>query len=249
MRSPSSYAIVSCVHGRPELTKAWAKHIATHFFGSVVVAGNDPELKEICELYIGPNLLWVPYANRPLGAKWNRAAERAVYITEHCVILGSDDFPSPELFSIWEYATRWMDQWIRMDSIYFYDIRSHETACLQSEHGFGTGRMYPSSWLRKLFETKGYAWHPAFRSQLDSSLYSNLGCPESKIALPTDESCWLLAVKSDQYIHSYSTLRIAHPRMFTVEPNDGMKEIIQLIHPKLTDVRSFVGEPINHESR
>lgn len=231
MRSPSNYAIVSCVHGRPELTEAWAKHIAAHFFGPVVIAGDDPILREICEFHIGTNLLWVPYANQPLGAKWNRAAEYAIDVADHCVILGSDDFPSPRLLDVWEYSTRWRDQWTRMDSIYFYDVESRETARLQSVHGFGTGRMFPSSWLRKLFETKGYAWHPSCMSQLDSNLYSNLGCPDMEGVLPTNDDYWILAVKTDQQIHSYSKIRKAQPRMLLVEPNDGMKEIIQLIQP------------------
>lgn len=234
MRLPSSFAIVSCVHGRPAITRAWASHLAAHFFGPVVIAGDDPELKEICQFYIGNNLLWVPYANRPLGAKWNRAAERAIYESEHCVILGSDDFPSPELFNIWEYTTQWKNRWVRMDSIYFYDIKTRETAHLQSALGFGTGRMFPSSWLRELFESKGYAWHPAYMSQLDSSLYSNLGCPDGDIVLPTDDSCWILAVKTEQQLHSYSKIRKAHPKMLTVKPNAGMQQIIQLVHPKPT---------------
>lgn len=211
---PSSFAIVSCVHGRPAVTEAWAKHLAAHFGGPVCVAGDDPELRQILEFHIGNNLLWVPYCNQPLGAKWNRAAERAIRASANCVILGSDDFPSPELFNIWEYISRLPKyRWACLDSIYVYSTKFKELSLFTSRIGFGTGRMFPSHSLRDLFEAKGYAWNPSFASQLDASLYSNLGCPEDDVVLSLNESCWILAIKTAEQIHSYEKIREVHHHM------------------------------------
>lgn len=214
---PSSYAIVSCVHGRSAITEAWARHLATHFSGPVVVAGDDPELRACMEKHLGGSLIWVPYYNFPLAAKWNRAAERAIDVCAHLVILGSDDFPSPELFNIWEHITKLRYKWARIASCYFYSMKFRELSQLKSQFGFGTGRMFPSTSFRHLFETEGYAWTPSLNSKLDASLYHNMSHPVDDIVLTQNDSCWILAVKSDQQIHTYEKIRQAYPDMPTIE--------------------------------
>lgn len=216
--TPRSYAIVSCVHGRPVITEAWARHLAANFSGPVVIAGDDPELKERLERQLGHGqLIWTPYYNFPLGAKWNRAAERATAYAEHLVILGSDDFPSPELFQIWEHIASLKYRWVCMNSIYFYSIKWQEISRLTSRYGFGTGRMFNSESFRDLFETRGYAWTPSIQSRLDADLYQALGHPEDDIVLNANENVWILAVKSDEQINSYEKIRLAHPTMEMVK--------------------------------
>lgn len=223
-----SYAIVSCVHGRPALTEAWAKHLATHFDGPVVIAGDDPELYERCERQLRNNLIWVPYYNFPLAAKWNRAAERAIKVASHLVILGSDDFPSPELFGIWKHITTLSYKWVCLDSLYFYSTQWKEVSQLTSRYGFGTGRMFPSYAVADLFNHYGYAWTPSLQQRLDADLFQNLGHPEDDIVLSSNESCWILAVKvGEQQINSYDKIRAAHPTMLTIEqPSRQLENLI-----------------------
>lgn len=236
---PSSFAIVSCVHGRPAVTEAWAKHLAAHFDGPVCVAGDDPELRHILEFHIGNNLLWVPYCNQPLGAKWNRAVERAIRASAHCVILGSDDFPSPELFNIWEYITRLPKyRWVCLDSIYFYHVKSRETSFLRSTFGFGTGRMFPSHLIRDCIEAKGYAWTPWLNQTLDASLYSNLGAPEQDIVLASNDSCWIVACKTHEQIWTYEKIRQVHPGMETItHPSKGVQAMTSWLHSQWKPTR------------
>lgn len=225
---PSSFTIVSCVHGRPVITEAWAKHIAQNFTGPVVVAGDDPELRERLERQLGNNLIWVPYYNFPLGAKWNRAAERACQLGNDLVILGSDDFPSPNLFQVWEDITLLKYRWACLSSIYFYSIKWKEISQLTSRYGFGTGRMFPRKNFVDLFENQGYAWRPDIQSRLDADLYQALGHPEDDIVLSSDDSTWILAVKGEEQINSYEKIRLAHPTMNTIEtPHKSITEFIK----------------------
>lgn len=228
-----NYTIVSAVHGRPHIAEAWAAHLAQHFDGAVVVAGDDNEIQERMRAHLKHRLIWVPYCNQPLGAKWNRAAERATRYDGPLVILGSDDFPSRGLLREWSEVACLDPVFTALGSLYFHSLATKETSVLNgstSKGAFGTGRMYKCDHFVKRFAACGYAWEPALGSGLDRSLWTALGQPQPHPLIQPTEDVWCMAVKSDEQIWSYEHLK-ARCNMPVVEDlSVSMVEFLTWLH-------------------
>lgn len=203
-----NYSIVSAVHSRPIITKAWAKHLAEHFTGNVVVAGDDWSLHKTIKWHLKDQLVWTPYCNNPLGAKWNRALEVAIQLTPYVVILGSDDFPSPELLQVWDrVASNIKPSWAQLDSLYIYSLSKYEACLLDMSRPWGTARMFRSSDLLTLFSQRGFAWTPSATRGLDNDIWEALGAPEADHIIECGHTTWCVATKSAEQLHSYDKIK------------------------------------------
>lgn len=235
----NNYAIVSAVHGRPEVAEAWAEHLANHSTCPVVVAGDDPEIKERMRDHLEGRLVWVPYCNQPLASKWNRALEKALWCKDtwnltHVVILGSDDFPSPHLCYIWQWLTNKGDKFkfAALHALHFHGLAANETTILSAKRSFGTARMFDIGLLQQRFDSYGYAWSPHLNKGLDSDLWINLGQPEEDVLLVPTDDLWCCALKSSTQLHSYDKLkRLLHMPVVARVPT-GLAEWLQWVRPK-----------------
>jgi hypothetical protein len=228
-----NYAIVSAVHGRPAIAEAWAAHLAKHFTGPVVVAGDDEEIRERMFTHLGEERFrWVPYCNEPLGAKWNRAAEAALHTCgeDYMLVLGSDDFPSPGLLQWYDRVTLVNPRWACLGSLYFHCLAQRETSVLEARHSFGTGRLYNMFDFANLFRVRGYAWEPALGKGLDLSLWKAMGKPrEDRIVSQTDD-VWCMAVKSAEQIWSYDRLKQTLNMPVVETLPESAREFLKWIH-------------------
>ncbi len=243
-----NYAIVSAVHGRPAIAEAWAAWLAKHFPGKVVVAGDDIDIHNRMILHLKDQLVWVPYCNEPLGAKFNRAAEHAVRYSQwvqdleeenisHLLVLGSDDFPSPMLLRGWYTAAMVGAQFACLSSLYFHGLTKRETSVLTPEGvtkrgAFGTGRLYPTAKFGFLFNTYGYAWEPALPSALDRSLWMAMGEPKPDFVIDQTDDVWCMAVKSDEdqkWTYDHLKARLNMPVVGETLP-ESAQEFLKWIH-------------------
>jgi hypothetical protein len=231
-----NYSIVSAVHGRPHVAEAWAAHLAKHFTGPVLVAGDDMEIHDRMMKHLPGQLVWMPYCNEPLGAKWNRAAEKACDYEDHIVVLGSDDFPSAGLLWEWHEAARHKNaKFTVLDALYFYSLANRETSILTSagvaqRGAFGTGRMYRADAFASRYAALGYAWEPWLEKGLDNSLWRVMGKPSPQVVIPQTDDVWCMAVKSDEQIWSYEHLK-ARCNMPVVEDlSVSMTEFLTWLH-------------------
>lgn len=205
----SNYVIISAVHRRPNLTEGWGMHLARYSQCPVVVVGDEVDTKDRLQRHLKSRLVWIPYCNDPLGAKWNRAAEVGALLGRHVVILGSDDFPSPALFDYWENIDTYPEL-VSLDALYVHDLETVETSHITLQNvqrgSFGTARLYRAASIAQRFSEYGFAWTPSLRSGLDYNLWTHMGQPVATI-LPTSSDIWCVAVKSVQQIWSYKTLK------------------------------------------
>lgn len=229
-----NYAIVSAVHGRPAIAEAWAAHLASlQVIWPVIVAGDDEEIRTRMERHLGGDLVWVPYCNEPLGAKWNRAMEKALDYADHVVVLGSDDFPSPDLLSHWDSTARNGAKFSCLGSLYFHSLASRETSVLSAEGkagAFGTGRMYRAEDIERAFQQRGYAWEPALGKGLDLSLWKAMGQPKPDALIEQTNDVWCMAVKSKEQIWSYERLKQTLNMPVVESLPESAREFLEWIH-------------------
>ena len=92
------------MHGRAHVSRVFAEAMLrikelnkSRINLRVCVAVSDNESEQVCKDY---GFDYVVTDNKPLGAKWNRAAELAgTFDNDYVVIFGDDDIPSDNLFN------------------------------------------------------------------------------------------------------------------------------------------------------
>lgn len=233
-------AVVSAVWGRIPLMRVWwtaYQRMASQLgsMGHVLqayIAGSEEAHHKLCRQHGGE---WVEADNRYIGDKWNKATRAALADgAEAVLILGSDDFLSPDLVTL--YGTlAGSHPFIGLVSMYMHEPTTDRTLYVDNRQFKVTlpGRLHEAngaptiiSLKRKssktlrggvttlgagrllsadLFAGHEYFWDPLRDRGLDASMERLLGLPAPRTFASADHA-FALDVKTAENIWSFDKL-------------------------------------------
>lgn len=159
-------SVITCMHGRAHVSRVFAEAMlrlkeknkdAINL--NICVAVSDIESENVCKNY-GFN--YVVTDNKPLGAKWNRAAELAgTFDNDYVVIFGDDDIPSDDFFNSHVMdAIHRNEPHFGFNQIYFADVQNEKGCIFKYDHLklVGCGRFISIEAFQRLAINTRFRW-------------------------------------------------------------------------------------------
>jgi hypothetical protein len=151
------FKVVACipVHGRVPLLPLTIKRLyQKNDVYKVICVGDGKEENRVCE---ESGAVWVPSANTPLGAKWNRAFMAAKeFKPDACLYVGSSDWLSNDWLTLMKPHVD-AHQMAGVPGCYFMDIREKIRAVnwkgyigVRADETIGIGRVLSAELLNKI---------------------------------------------------------------------------------------------------
>lgn len=196
--------ILTCVHGRPEITEIFLDNIPSKY-PIVIVGDMEDECGQIIAQY--GNTTYLQADNKPLGRKFNKGL---AYLKDkdfdYVFIAGSDDIFQPELFDYYETLKGKYD-YVGLLDFYFHDFQMTKycPGFVHDRKGepHGAGRMIS----RKVLEQLDFKlWDDDLNSGLDASMTKRL----KPLSLKTyffsmkKKGFWAVDLKSKNNLHQMS---------------------------------------------
>jgi hypothetical protein len=228
-QAPYRVIAVIPVHGRLDLLPYTIQRLyRKNDVYRVICVGDGAVEKAVCE-YEGAR--WVPYQNKPLGAKWNAGfLEAKKYNPDAVLYVGSSDWLSNNWIPIMKPH---VDQYgmVGVPGCHFIDIADKLRAVYwpgyigeRSNETIGIGRMLSKDLLDKI------DWKP-FHDDKDSSLDRSMKDKAAKAGVPEffvkDDRLKALSISTNKWINKHKF---------------DMHWMNQLPSEKISDVDSFVNE-------
>ncbi len=198
---------ISAMHGRHEVSRAWAEHTASLGFKDVFVcvSEGDQESFDICQAY-GFTICWRP--NNPLSDKFNGALAYAFNMTNAArfMVLPSDDFVSREWV---EAARNSTEDYIIPHTCAILDAYSqacYKIAKLSLNPGgtmrFGAGRVVS----RKVVEAcEGQLWPSELNKGLDSASHARISKSGFTVKVVETEGIPITDLKTEENLWPFRT--------------------------------------------
>lgn len=224
MTDPVNITIMSCIYGRPRVTKTFIdglirlKRDAPDWvhLKFLLVYSNIEDLLNVnhsihdFDSYF--NLVYAP--NRPLGRKHNFGLSYAVNCGsfDYILQLGSDDVLSNEIWGTYRPYFRNERKFFGLNSVYLYDSNSDLVKCCESSQVFGAGRCIHSSIVRQFVRTTGYVqlWDDNASSGLDINSEINvskeIGFSKLRVLGIRTNKPMVLDIKTKDNINPYASM-------------------------------------------
>lgn len=188
MTDPVNITIMSCVYGRPRVTKTFIdglirlkKHAPSWVhLKFLLVYSNIADLLTIKHaIHDFDNYFHLVYApNYPLGRKHNMGLSYLCNcgVFDYCMQLGSDDLLSDEVWNAYRPWFKEERKFFGVTSVYLYDGPSGRIKICQGNQVFGAGRCIHSSVVRQFVRTTEYAqfWTDSAQGGLDIDSERNI---------------------------------------------------------------------------
>lgn len=165
-------AIVTCIHGRPRLTRSWCQY--TQRFGNIYAAVTTGDAENVATLRsVGATFAEVP--NEPLGAKHNAALELACRSAwDAAILLPSDDFVNEAFIQAALQALQGGAHYVFPQTCAMYDGKTGAAFMLQKPTSgalyFGAGRLLS----RAAVQAIGPLWTDAKPKGLDTDSHARI---------------------------------------------------------------------------
>lgn len=173
--------ICTGVWKRPEVFKLFAKGVKNLPYNiRVIVSGSEGVTSR--RLVTSEGFEYIEKRNKPLSNKMN-AATQAAKGSDYVICMGSDDIITPEVFALYMRYMKRGYEFIGLEDLYFYDLRSSKALYWAgySDHRkgltVGAGRCISAnvmeSWNWK-------PWDDGLNKYLDSSMTAKMNVGKSK---------------------------------------------------------------------